>query len=122
MGGNESIGLGVSDSSFTAPNTGACWYHLRQHCRHRLLCSVAIKTLHVIKLFHVVNLVDLWCLVVLGSTLAKSRAAQTTWIGIVRFPHQGGCGVGTIGIVRFPEHHLVCSSGPTLLLKPALTD
>ena len=106
MGGNESIGLGVSDSSFTAPNTGACWYHLRQHCRHRLLCSVAIKTLHVIKLFHVVNLVDLWCLVVLGSTLAKSRAAQTTWIGIV----------------RFPEHHLVCSSGPTLLLKPALTD
>ena len=76
----------------------------------------------VIELFHVVNLVDLWCLVVLGSTLAKSRAAQTTWIGIVRFPHQGGCGVGTIGIVRFPEHHLVCSSGPTLLLKPALTD
>ena len=59
---------------------------------------------------------------VLGSTLAKSRAAQTTWIGIVRFPHQGGGHVGTIGIVRFPEHHLVCSSGPTLLLNPALPD
>ena len=58
---------------------------------------------------------------VLGSMLAKSRGAQTTCIGIVRFPQQGG-GVGTIGIVRFPEHHLVCSSGPTLLLNPALTD